>query len=269
MSTSYLNRVTKPDLWPPIITIIGEPKMGKTTLASTFPSPIFVRVEDGTASVPDADVLPVIQSEQDLWGQLKELISVDHPYKTIVIDSVTKLDRLFAKWIEQEHNGTSLGRIAGGYGVGYRILEERHQRLATWAKIAKGKGYIVVFIAHSKIKEHSPADSDPYQQYDIDMTDRNSAAYRDDSDVIAFIRQNAYVRRDKKGESTGQVQDVGGRILIVKDSASNISGNRYQIEQDFPLHRGENPLLPAIISYVREHRPEAFKTPINKTGEVE
>lgn len=44
---SLLDTVKKPEDRPVIATVTGDAGIGKTTLAATFPKPIFIRAEDG------------------------------------------------------------------------------------------------------------------------------------------------------------------------------------------------------------------------------
>lgn len=77
------------------VLIWGRSGTGKTTLAGDFPKPLLlvdVREQgtDGLRNVPGIDVLPL-----ETWDELQELywylVAGEHPYKTLVIDTVTQL----------------------------------------------------------------------------------------------------------------------------------------------------------------------------------
>ena len=60
---SILSTIAKPSNRPVIATILGDAGLGKTSLAATFPNPIFIRAEDGLQAIPEEsrpDAFPVV-----------------------------------------------------------------------------------------------------------------------------------------------------------------------------------------------------------------
>ena len=93
-----LKSLSKPTGQRPIIaTLFGEGGMGKTTLAAMFPKPVFIRTEDGTASLTGNDnvsLFPLATSTQDVLDAIETLGTEKHEFKTLVIDSITQLATL-------------------------------------------------------------------------------------------------------------------------------------------------------------------------------
>ena len=76
---SILDRISQPTSKPVVATILGEPGVGKTSLAAAFPKPVFVKIEDGTEGIPESlkgniAELPEIKSVDQLWNDLNELV---------------------------------------------------------------------------------------------------------------------------------------------------------------------------------------------------
>ena len=97
-----LKSLSKPTGQRPVIaTLFGEGGMGKTTLAAMFPKPVFIRTEDGTASLQgneNVSMFPVAQTVQDVLDAIEALATQEHDHKTLVLDSITQL----ATMIESE-----------------------------------------------------------------------------------------------------------------------------------------------------------------------
>ena len=69
---SILDRVYKTVSQAPRITLYGKPGVGKTTLASTFPEPLFLLTEDNEC--PGINALPIVKS----YDENDKIINVKH-----------------------------------------------------------------------------------------------------------------------------------------------------------------------------------------------
>ncbi len=248
---SILARISKPADRPVVVTILGDAGMGKTSLAASFPKPVFVRAEDGLQAVPAdirPDALPVLQSVDDLWEQLQALIVEEHDYKTVVIDSVTALERLFIQHVidSDPKKPKSINQANGGYGAGSSAVATLHQRVRKAAGILnERKGMHVVFIAHAETETLELPDQDPYTRYSLRLGKKSVAPYVDDCDVVGFIRLRTFTMGD--GERKKAISD-GTRELVCHATASNVSKNRYGITEPLEVSAGSNPLTSFIRS---------------------
>ena len=238
--------VQKPKDRALMATILGDAGMGKTRLAASFPKPIFVRAEDGMQSIPRderPDAFPVLESVAQLWEQMTALIHEEHDYKTLVIDSVTALERMFGDDVlKRDGKAKALAHALGGFGAGYQAVGAAHARLRKAAGILNTqKRMNVIFIAHADVETMKSPDMDDYMRYTLRLNQKYSLApYVDDVDLVGFVRLQSFV----KGEDGDRKKAIstGARELVCHATASNISKNRYAIGDVLPFDEGENPL---------------------------
>lgn len=245
---SILDQASKPADRAVIATITGDAGVGKTRLAATFPKAIFIRAEDGMQSIPTderPDALPVIAKPEHLWDQLTGLIQEDHDYQSVVIDSVTALERLFVQYVVETDpkQPKSINQALGGYGAGMRAVGAMHQRIRKAAGLLNNKGIHVVFIAHADTTTVELPDQDPYTRYDLRLGKHSIPPYVDDVDLVGYLKLETHTMGD--GERKKAISD-GTRILVTYTTASCISKNRYGIDEDLVVECGDNPLYGII-----------------------
>ena len=243
---SILEQASVPESGPQILTICGDAGLGKSSLAATFPKPIFIRCEDGVARIPKEfrpASLPVIRSEDQLWEQCKALIHDEHDYKTAVFDTVSAADRMFVQSIlKQDGKAKSINQALGGYGAGYSALAARHQQLRNAAEMMRMKrGMNVVFLAHTEVGTMRLPDQDDFSRYSLRMThDKSLPPYLDDVDAVGFMRQVMALKGDDGERKKAVSSDE--RELVMHVTASNVSKNAYGIKEPILVPLGENPL---------------------------
>ena len=195
---------------PPRIVLSGEPKAGKTTWAAKAPKPLFIPIvgEEGCDDLIDKDgnaievmTTPVVTSGRFLHEILTWLRDGEHDYKTVVIDSLSTLDRLFTKEIIETGDGKkSLATVNGGYGAGSGELEMRH-RLVTQmlSDLRKKRQMLVICIAHIADKDKKDQETmEKYDAYELALNKKSAGLYSQWADYLLFASKGRYVTDDGK-----------------------------------------------------------------------
>jgi len=242
---SILSTVSKPADRPVLITVCGDSGLGKTTLACTFPKPIVIRAEDGLQAIPvdrRPDAFPVLTGVDMLWDQLKGLMHEEHQYRTLVVDSVTALERMFSLHVVETDPKKPRGiqQALGGYGAGRDAVAAMHARVRKAAGLlAEKRGMNTVFVAHADTSRVEPPDDDAYMRYTLRLHEKSMPAYVDDVDIVGFLKLETFTTGD--GDKKKAISD-GTRILITHATAANVSKNRYGITEPLTVETGINPL---------------------------
>ena len=248
---SILSSAEKPPNRAVIVTISGDSGMGKTSLACAFPNPIVVRAEDGLQAIPAAQrpmALPLLTGVDQLWEQLRALVREEHDYKTVVIDSVTALERMFVSHVvdSDPKKPASINQALGGYGAGIGAVATLHQRVRkACGMLNEQRGMHIVFVAHSDTETIELPDADPYTRYSLRLGKKSVAPYVDDSDLVGFLKLETFYRGD--GERKKAISD-GARLLVCHAQASAVAKNRFGITEEIPVQMGVNPLAALIPS---------------------
>lgn len=114
---------------PPRIVLHGAPGIGKSTLASRAPSPVFLDLEHGTLQM-DVSRADGIDSWEALLGALRALATEAHDFRTVVIDTLDRAEWLCWQHLCQRERVNSIELVGKGYGRGYVAAYEQFRAFA-------------------------------------------------------------------------------------------------------------------------------------------
>lgn len=254
MALSLNNLVRKKADKPPIMVIYGRGKMGKTTLASEFPDPIFIQTEDGGGN------LEITSFKDEPLGKFSEVLealtalaSEDHEFKTLVVDSVTQMEPLI--WAEacQRNNWSSIEDP--GYGKGYieaDAIWREFLMACTWLR--DNKNMTVILIAHEIVEMFSDPEREDYSRYKMRLHKRAEAMVRERADIVGFINQVVALDKGKTGKDAPKAKGSGQRALNLAPRPTFEAGNRYDMPAQILINQGQG--FAALAPYLPTHNAE-------------
>ena len=218
------------------VIIYGTEGVGKTTLASKFPKPLFIDAENGSGALNVARY-PYPTSWQMLMSEVQEFLNNPQGYKTLVIDSI---DWAEAKAIEMICAGMKVNGIEDiGWSKGYTYLNEEMGRLLNLLTEVINRGVNVVLIAHMVIRTITkPEETGSYDRYELKLKQakngNNCQLVKEWADLILFCNYREFLVADK---TTGKKKATGGkeRIMYTEHAATWDAKNRFGLPEVLPL----------------------------------
>jgi hypothetical protein len=128
------------------ILLYGQPKIGKSTFCSQMDMPLFLATE------PGLEALSVYEVKVPDWNTFlqvcKEIATGEHPYKTIVIDTVDNLWKTCSEFVRSRHNIQHESDL--GFGKGWQLVKDEFFRALRKLSLLP---YGLVMISHFELVE--------------------------------------------------------------------------------------------------------------------
>ena len=199
------------------VLLYGEPKSGKTTMATKFPNHLLLGFEKGWNAIPGAMAQPV-----NSWSEFKKIIrqlkddKVKARFETIIIDTVDIAYDYCEKYICSNNSVDTIGDIA--YGKGFKLAAKEFDECL---RSILQMNYGLVMISHATDKTFKDQNGVEYNQIipTLDNKPRNIVSRM--TDIIGYSR-------------IVDLPDGGTQpMLFMRGTPRFIAGSRFKYTPDF------------------------------------
>lgn len=221
------------------VVLYGPEGVGKSTLASHFPNPVFIDTEESTAHM-DVYRFDKASSWQGIKDQAEYIRTHPTEYQTLVVDT--------ADWAEQmeiaylcNKNGWD-GLEGAGYGKGYTYSAEEFGRFLNILQGCVDAGVNVVVTAHAQLRKvELPEEMGAYDHWEMKPSKKVAPMIREWADVVLFLNyKTVIVNVDGKGQTKGKNKATGGRrVMYTTHTPFWDAKNRFGLPDEIPLDFNE------------------------------
>lgn len=245
----------------------GVEKIGKTTLTTNAPRALLVPLEVGYSGVSVA-MTPMMADFNQVLAFLDEVAVAaqqgQFPYQSIVIDSVTALEKLIHTEVLKRDPNYSPGNkktvtmdsALGGYGKGYGFANELFDNFLKKCDVLAVYGGInIILTCHVFTGEVKDPTAGTYNSWDLLLhSPKNDKTYGKRemltqwADLVGFLHEPIFIS-EGKNMNTAVTQNQG-RLLGVSRQPGYVAGNRFNLVDPLVIPRtnGWNVIAAAIYA---------------------
>ena len=233
------NAQPKVEWMPPKIILYGRNGIGKSCFAFKAPKPIFIDLDENIYELPCVSnkTLGVpIRTYEDLIGFMATLFNQDHEFQTLVIDSLSSLEKLIIQKVLKDSNVSSLAAFQ--YGQGYmRMMPLWDQFLQKLKSLWSHKKMIIIMTAHFKEKREEKLTTASYMQYQINLYEKASELLRNWCSAVLFADDEIELK-DEAIEFGRKISRVSKstRVLYTDGGTTFLAKNTYNLPAKIDLN---------------------------------
>lgn len=217
------------------VVIYGTEGIGKSTLASCFPNPIFSDVEGST------DEMDVVRTPKpSSWTMLLEQATYfkknPNELGTWVIDTADWAEKLCRDHVCSKAGKTGIEDF--GYGKGYVYLEEEFGKLLNSCSELLPLGVNVVFTAHAAMKRvEQPDEMGAYERWELKLEKKTAPLLKEWADIVLFCNYKTHVINvDGQGAAKGKNKVQGGsRVIYTAHHPCWDAKNRHGLPEELKM----------------------------------
>lgn len=249
------------------VVVYGPEGIGKTTLASKFPSPLFVDTEGGTGHIDVARVDPAPKSWAELTGIVKA-VKAECPCSTLVVDTADWAEAMCIAHVCAKNKWASIE--TPGYGQGYTQLKEEFGRLLDLLSDVADSGINVVVTAHAQMRKfEQPDEAAPYDRWELKLQRKVAPIVKEWCDALLFLNWKTTVETVDAGmgQAKGKARNAR-RTLYCEHHACWDAKNRWGLKAEEPCDWSViAPHVPDIAAQAT-HAPAIPAAPAGMTAQA-
>lgn len=229
----------------------GPEGIGKSTLASQLPSPLFIDTEGSTDHM-NVVRYPRPQSWDALLGMVEDAGTLK--IKTLVIDTADWAERLCTDALCAAKGWK--GIEDAGYGKGYVYQAEAFGKLLDKLTEIAEKGINVGFCAHAQLRKiEAPEETGAYDHWEMKLAKKIGPMVKEWADLLIFCNYKIMVI---KGANPMEKNKVAGGKRVMYTSHHPIwdAKNRFGLPEELPMSY-------EAIREVFERKPKEPPEPIH------
>ena len=219
---------------PYLVLIHGVDGVGKSTLASEFPSPIFIGPELGTFNIDVAGRVEDIKDYDEIIDALRKIHEIGTArYRTIVIDSLDWCETMLIEKLSEQNLKN------------YEVAAQLQHKFFEFSQILnkmRMRGHNIVLICHSTIAEfNDPVVDRPYNRYELKLYKNKYSNvdirgfWREFVDCVLFLNHETITQgknKEVRGTKTDRV------VMHLKPSARWEAKNRFGVDHNIVYNLG-------------------------------
>lgn len=211
--------------------IYGDNGVGKNTFASHASNVLFLDLE-GNASHLDAPRQP-IKNYEECEGCLKALIDTEHGCKTLVLDSLDRLETYAKDYLERTYKGNA--KILEYGGKTSKMLSLFSYIIELLDRLRDKKGMNIILLCHDALRPQQELDMPTYSRRELSLDPKISALFQNWSNFIFYAEKekifttvesdNSYRKNNRKALRT----NIDNRILRTNGHPGLLAKNTWNL----------------------------------------
>lgn len=211
------------------VLIYGPEGIGKSTLASKFPDPVFIDTEGSTKNL-DVARFDAPSSWAMLLDEIRYVAAHPDICKTLVLDTADWAEKLCTKSVCDRYHKDGIEDF--GYGKGYTYAEEAFGEMLNMLTDVLKKDVNIVVTAHAQMRKfEQPEEMGAYDRWELKLSKKAAPLVKEWADMVLFANYKTFVT---KIEGKNKVQG-GSRVMYTSHHPCWDAKNRYGLPDEIPM----------------------------------